>query len=1195
MTTRDTAKALSAITDTGLFENLATTVLRYANPLYADLAHTGINAEGKTRKAPVDGVTFVKGASPRHMIAVHHTTSADRGLEKKWLFDPSKVKRRPKTTTPLPDPGDLLKTAGVVEAERVSDPDMEATLVLTSTEEPDLALVSNVSRQAGALDIEVDFWTRERITDFLDINADGQWIRRKFLGTPIRRLSKPLLQDLSDLALKRLDQADEEGWVSRLADAELGRIHRTVVFVLAPSGAGKTVLCRRRLRDHRASGGVALILDHAVVEQATTLEGAIDLAIRGLEPSLEPHQSALAHCTTEAPLLLLVEDINRSADPAGLAAKILSWAPEPAAHGTPWRLLCPIWPTTWARLDHQTQKRAEAVVFEPTPMSGVECAIALEARANQVGRPISRQAAASIAQGLGNDPLLVGLYNFNAAPRPGDVITEFVERGLQRASSGFSAWQLRSGLSDLGQAMLSRRRLDPRWSELSEWGLSPLALQYLTAVATEGGVLRRPLDSDHPLVEFRHDRVRDVILSQALSTLDGAGGLNDGLVGEPFYAELLAAAVEHRPALIGRLEKLNPLALAFALEKAEAGGVERAPIIEALDRWLDANPADARAVASLRWRIGAVLGRAAGVDVAPLARHWADTDAGWIIGLRGGDLMSAIRLMVPFPPGMRDRALETAVDEAVRAFGQKYFSDLSVALPHPQNMPATSAMLRLAGYLEDPRLVHGIAALWANTPDQERRLNIRDFVWAVTRCFDPARSTALLEEVCDAWAVVAQGPEARDDASIMAGMALPQALEFRMPTAALPYLRVQAMRDDLREPLLAVLERIDDPDTIEFVIEQRASARPRLSVFSSPWERRLKDGQFPMSSASRERLETIWMSTQRTAESRLLAFRLWRLIPEDNDFSKIRAVAEDPVLAELALSARLAKGDTTALPKIVDKLDRDDSGREWEHVRHLSDPQIGAALDRALGRLESQPRDDTYLTYQLQGALMRMQTSWAETTLLNHAKAAENYPPIFQALLFVATPRALDLATRIVASHSVPRALFSNIGVRFMGVMGDHPGISRREQISGLLPFLDEIDNQSVTLLARACNGLGWFDLRGTLSSGRPRDATIAFDPGALADDLDRAIRNPLAYGLLDRVRQHLTTGACWADVRRAALDWLANQNNAQEAFDLVAEVFVHFAARDDIPTLEGLAGTSPELRAAAGNAAFEIRRRSLH
>jgi hypothetical protein len=54
MNTEKTLQALAAITDEGLFERLATSILRESNPIYRALVHPGVNVEGKTVKAPVD-------------------------------------------------------------------------------------------------------------------------------------------------------------------------------------------------------------------------------------------------------------------------------------------------------------------------------------------------------------------------------------------------------------------------------------------------------------------------------------------------------------------------------------------------------------------------------------------------------------------------------------------------------------------------------------------------------------------------------------------------------------------------------------------------------------------------------------------------------------------------------------------------------------------------------------------------------------------------------------------------------------------------------------------------------------------------------------------------------------------------------------------------------------------------------------
>jgi hypothetical protein len=90
----ETIQKLSAITDEGVFERLATAILRESNSQYRQLAHPGVNVDGKTVKSPVDGIMFVPGADPPHMIAVHHTTCARSDLEKKWLHDPATVQPR---------------------------------------------------------------------------------------------------------------------------------------------------------------------------------------------------------------------------------------------------------------------------------------------------------------------------------------------------------------------------------------------------------------------------------------------------------------------------------------------------------------------------------------------------------------------------------------------------------------------------------------------------------------------------------------------------------------------------------------------------------------------------------------------------------------------------------------------------------------------------------------------------------------------------------------------------------------------------------------------------------------------------------------------------------------------------------------------------------------------------------------------
>ena len=145
--TSETAKALSEITDAGLFENLAVAVLRSASPeLYSSLTQPGVNAEGKPVKSPLDALSFVKGSTPPHMVTAHHTTCAQDDLLKKWTHDPLTVKPR-NAGKPTAPAGDILKTAEIVQSERARTPNVRVTLALTTNEEPP----EDVTREAESV------------------------------------------------------------------------------------------------------------------------------------------------------------------------------------------------------------------------------------------------------------------------------------------------------------------------------------------------------------------------------------------------------------------------------------------------------------------------------------------------------------------------------------------------------------------------------------------------------------------------------------------------------------------------------------------------------------------------------------------------------------------------------------------------------------------------------------------------------------------------------------------------------------------------------------------------------------------------------------------------------------------------------------------------------------------------------------
>src|SRR6266851_2683711 len=80
-----TAALLEGMTDRAKFELLATGVLRKAEPIYAAIIHTGVNAQGETIVSPLDGIHLIPGSSPAHYVFVQHTTEDRAKLRGKWL------------------------------------------------------------------------------------------------------------------------------------------------------------------------------------------------------------------------------------------------------------------------------------------------------------------------------------------------------------------------------------------------------------------------------------------------------------------------------------------------------------------------------------------------------------------------------------------------------------------------------------------------------------------------------------------------------------------------------------------------------------------------------------------------------------------------------------------------------------------------------------------------------------------------------------------------------------------------------------------------------------------------------------------------------------------------------------------------------------------------------------------------------
>ena len=421
-----TVQKLSEMTDEAAFERLATAILRHVRTEYAGLLHPGVNSSGKTVKSPVDGIAFVLGAKPPHMIAAHHTTCKRDDLRKKWLHDPATVTPR-KGKRPTMPAGDLIKTADIVDSEKKREPTLRATLILTSNQEPSEDLVRDTEAAGRARGFEVDIWSASRLAHALDNTRSGQWLRYQYLGIEQERLSPELLAKLSRDSLRIYHPNDDPGaWVSRSLDRNIAEALREqdVAFIVAESGFGKSVACYKRLDQHIAAGGFGLILPHHVLSSALTIEQAVESALLQLHPQLAPGAGpdAISLCSSDHPLLLVIEDISRSGQGPFLAERVAKWSflgkasgkSDDSSGGRPdgerWHLLCPIWPAISASLNDAMRRQVQHLSVMGAAFTIEEGREAVQRRAKLKDIFLSDLAADAVSEALGHDPLLIALH-----------------------------------------------------------------------------------------------------------------------------------------------------------------------------------------------------------------------------------------------------------------------------------------------------------------------------------------------------------------------------------------------------------------------------------------------------------------------------------------------------------------------------------------------------------------------------------------------------------------------------------------------------------------------------------------------------------------------------------------------------------------------------------------------------------------
>jgi len=1197
MSKSTTQQALADFTDEGLFERMAMAILREVEPRYRTLIHPGVNAGGKTVKSPVDGIGFVPNSNPLHLVAVHHTITASDGLENKWLHNPARVKTRGggKPTAPA---GDLIKTAEIIAQERIANPNLLATLVLTTNQEPSAALLRLVVAEGRACGIEIDVWSRSRLSDYLDNTPNGQWIRKSFLGVEQEQLSFSLFQEISKknlIAQCPLD--DPAAWVPRELDTQLKLgLRRDVTFLVAGSGLGKTVACYRMLKAHVEEGGIGLVLPHDAVASSNTLEQAIIETLSRDHPSLAVGgPSPLSFSSSDRPLLLVVEDVNRSGQTLQLVEKLARWSINGASEGdrapSSWRLICPVWPEALSSIGDQARKIIDARTISVGCFSPMEGSCAVQGRARVNGRELSALNAEEIATALGHDPLLIALHDLDSTPEPTQTIRRFIERSLSRAAASevdHSAADFRLALRTLAAEMLKQRQFELHWINICRWdGLRGESLRLLSRLAHQGELLKFIGPSDDQVLSFRHDRIRYWILVDAAVELNNVGQLSDEIVGEPYFAEIVGATIAWAnpdPSLISRIAALNPLGLFQAIHLiGHDDGPTRDKVLFEINAWLEESSTHDSANLHLRHEALAKLAETSSSIIPSLVLKFReDSTNAQLARLRNGDLSGAIALCCHLSPGMGAPWRDLQLEHAKRMYSVAWRNSLDAYLRRTDlNITSRVGALRLAGHLADAGLAVAIEACWGNDPNRLEILST--YLWAFGQCCqdDPAR---FLGPVCDAWASLPDESSKDGKSSPRNSIAahdLRWAFQKWPPKSAINYLINRGNESDLKWPITYLLHGVDDSRSIIFVVTELASMRKEAEesghfyIFgrhvNDEWER-AQDNGHPMSKGTRDVLLRKWINDKEDKYIRATAFSIWAATKSSGDIEILRDFGLSSGLEDAVIWARLVRNDDLIITELVDKFNANE-GYWWQCCRYIWSQELTNALDLCLDQRRVIVKNEWFehvgSDWITREAIMRLPRTDAERLLLKHWDHLRYSSDFVQAGLYVATDAIMKVVNITFNECPDPTKLLEHyilhIGIRTKG----HPGITSESQVRAIGLYLKFLPQMDINELWEVCGYHGWHSLQKELLepllvAPYPRNYWILEHVENKLDDIVDNGRLFTVDGLIDG---YLKSGVKWEVILRMLEDWSRNRSTLG-ALQVHAAAVLHCGSRSDLSSL---------------------------
>lgn len=1203
-----TAEALEKM-EPAAFEKFCGEALRHIYPELAHLIPTGINAQGKTITSPIDGFSFVGQDCFAMMQA---TVTAENSLEGKWLSTGNK-------------PGDVIKAKVQAVTLRQQFIDHRFCVYLVSNKRVNDSLHVKVKSHDNEYFSSIIVEQRDLVS-FLDHNAEGQYLRKVFLAIDAERISVSLLKEIAKANIERYGKEmylknENITELPELSSVEqrINKASSSVQLLIGGSGFGKSTICFTLIRKAKDSGRAALRIRPGIVETAASIEDAIYRQLMVDHPKLYMKLEEIPGLFANG--LIVIDDINKSTSATMLLDKIVSWSAPVDASTV--QILCPVWPRNMPELDSQLKKQSKVESIRLGQMKFYDCKAIVTKRLSNINAHLTDQQIHSLIIDTGFDPLLIGIgldlieagkeFSGNTAE---NAIANFVAEKLQQLHRlyQYPVALIKSAFIGLGAAMLRNGKIDINVPEIETWlSNNSKHIDILFKTAAERHLF---FFDDAGKCYFRHDRVRDYILTLSAADLLKDFADNKLALADPYFSDVTGAALAKQTVSSEILESLldqNPLAVFTSLKFLQSQDLHFQFLIttKEITKWNEkiTKGIVPKAVTSA---IANELTSFDTRDIDIITAKFPPTPELHLARFRNGNWLEAtvfFSKMDYFYPDATTYWWNTILEHVKATSQDKIVERLEAIFQLPYKVEGIQHAYTLAGFIADPQLTKLLIKSWELYAESKFYVS---YLWAVLNCFT-INDAPQVKDALSFWNNLSEEQKAEKAFKGLGSRAIPeqlQVLDWKFTEGKLSILTEIASDSSLREIIALLFTYVDTPAAMEIVLDIEQE-RERGNYFwhdrwDERWDREKTNRR--LSDASRDYLHTQFTDLSSPETRRCVAWKYWTgNCEEDIVMNALQKMSmNDTILFQKSIYWRVSHGDYSAFAALVPYIEAE----PWliRMVDSIWNKEVECYVQNWL-KLNQEKNNTQNIEYFLE-LLGFMDNEIAENLLIENWEHLKLNRKGIGAALFLSTPQ-----TRILADQEIKRLGFETIlkksdyyemnkeglyfslndplseeekkNADFLGEVFGHihmhffvnikgkPNRITKEKIEGLLPYFTLMNSITLYQLASDCKRLGFKELFEKVFSQLPKHLyhKFLFDEEELITDM------------IDKYRQVEKDNSCYlspwvteperfkvtSDLVVKAIEKFWETHHNSNAFFVAALILEHIGTRKEIAFLEQL------------------------